>query len=490
MRLTKANRSGVAMRWILLVFAGLTSSGRAQTPADCERAVEHFKKGWTRWNACRRACKGLDRSQYPTAREADRVCKPPTPPVCGNGRRETDEECDDGNQVAGDGCDERCRHEIPPRCGDGERNGGEFCDDGNQLSGDGCDATCKLEPLPIVCGDGNHVPVPEEECDDGNRTPGDGCDADCRIEPDCGNGRLDYGEGCDDGNTLSDDGCSDECRLETLPPLTAIRRGADLNEAQWEQMVAPLSQAIFLFNAGEFRAARRHIGEALDTDIGRSHAYVHYVQARIEHRLNELELALAAAERATNLARPPDDDQVWVLCDALESIIKNDNGWVYFHPPPGEVHQKGRIFLETQAALVGSNIERFKLVQERLRSMDSEMPLQLLLPEGRYLANKMAFAVVPGEHTAASVYVQTVINEGEGSDTGPRALLWSGFALGLGGYVGFWAANDSAYEDAKRDPGDAYLRDRMDLFGHLAVGSAVIGGTMALSGLAWWWLTD
>ncbi|MFO7639409.1 MAG: DUF4215 domain-containing protein, partial [bacterium] len=54
-------------------------------------------------------------------------------------------------------------------CGDGVREGDEECDDGNRLPGDGCDPSCRFE-----CGNGRLDP--NEECDDGNRLPGDGCD--------------------------------------------------------------------------------------------------------------------------------------------------------------------------------------------------------------------------------------------------------------------------------------------------------------------------
>ena len=38
---------------------------------------------------------------------------------------------------------------LPPRCGDGVINQpGEECDDGNNISGDGCDANCRLEGAP------------------------------------------------------------------------------------------------------------------------------------------------------------------------------------------------------------------------------------------------------------------------------------------------------------------------------------------------------
>ena len=60
------------------------------------------------------------------------------------------EECDDGNNVSGDGCSSVCLNEF---CGDGQTQApaGEQCDDGNNVSNDGCSSTCQLE---TVCGNG------------------------------------------------------------------------------------------------------------------------------------------------------------------------------------------------------------------------------------------------------------------------------------------------------------------------------------------------
>lgn len=63
-------------------------------------------------------------------------------PECGDGVKEGDEECDDGNTVDGDGCSSQCELEF---CGDGIRNGDEECDDGNNQDGDGCTSQCQLE---------------------------------------------------------------------------------------------------------------------------------------------------------------------------------------------------------------------------------------------------------------------------------------------------------------------------------------------------------
>ena len=68
---------------------------------------------------------------------------------------------------------------IPCNCGDGilSTSCGEQCDDGNDMNGDGCSSTCQCEG---VCGDGLKNPC--EQCDDGNDVAGDGC-TNCIIDP-------------------------------------------------------------------------------------------------------------------------------------------------------------------------------------------------------------------------------------------------------------------------------------------------------------------
>ncbi len=113
-----------------------------------------------------------------------------------------------------------------PVCGNGILEEGEQCDDGNNVSGDGCSATCDIEheaPEEQVCGNG--IVEEGEECDDGNTVSGDGCDAVCMLEdePVCGNGILEEGEQCDDGNLINGDGCSDTCELEVVPVTFEIK---------------------------------------------------------------------------------------------------------------------------------------------------------------------------------------------------------------------------------------------------------------------------
>jgi cysteine-rich repeat protein len=68
----------------------------------------------------------------------------------------------------------RLQIDFDALCGDGAVSGNEECDDGNTGAGDGCDDLCQREP---ECGDG-HVDYPES-CDDGNTDPNDACSDTC-----------------------------------------------------------------------------------------------------------------------------------------------------------------------------------------------------------------------------------------------------------------------------------------------------------------------
>ncbi|MDY0003809.1 MAG: DUF4215 domain-containing protein [Polyangia bacterium] len=128
-------------------------------------------------------------------------------PFCGDGVLDSysgdppqyeDEECDDGNNVSGDGCTAGCKDEDgQATCGNGILERPEECDDGNTAPGDACSATCFWE---FICGDSHCDAANGENC---RLCPGDCC-------PDCGNNMIEIGERCD-GNALGGKTCTDFC---------------------------------------------------------------------------------------------------------------------------------------------------------------------------------------------------------------------------------------------------------------------------------------
>ena len=77
------------------------------------------------------------------------LCVDPSAAYCGDNVTNGSEECDDGNLVAADSCNNLCQ--VTDGCGDGNLDSGEECDDDNKVSGDGCSATCTFD---ISCGSG------------------------------------------------------------------------------------------------------------------------------------------------------------------------------------------------------------------------------------------------------------------------------------------------------------------------------------------------
>lgn len=124
--------------------------------------------------------------------------------VCGNGVVEGLEECDDGNAVNGDSCNNQC---STSSCGNGMVDAGEQCDDGDGVNDNACSNTCQKNNLN--CGNGTLDD--DEECDDGNDVNDDECTNHC-TEARCGDGIVQAGEDCDDGNTEFEDQCPADCK--------------------------------------------------------------------------------------------------------------------------------------------------------------------------------------------------------------------------------------------------------------------------------------
>ncbi|MFH1406164.1 MAG: LamG-like jellyroll fold domain-containing protein, partial [Nanoarchaeota archaeon] len=91
--------------------------------------------GWSGSVTCTDNCQTFNTSQCVVAS------------ICGNGIVEpASEECDDDNNVNGDGCDLNCKKEV---CGNGVIQSwiGETCDDGNIISEDNCSNACQIEQI-------------------------------------------------------------------------------------------------------------------------------------------------------------------------------------------------------------------------------------------------------------------------------------------------------------------------------------------------------
>jgi cysteine-rich repeat protein len=163
--------------------------------------------------------------------------------ICGDGKVNDLEECDDGNLDPDDGCTPDCEFtcEDNSDCsGQDECLGDRVCEYHMCVGGEKLDdeTPCEIKDARTKsfcgdadvdkdgwcmngvctctdCGDGQVSGI--EECDDGDLNgtseSSNNCSVNCRIVA-CRNGFVEGDEECDDGNDNALDGCDPDCRVE------------------------------------------------------------------------------------------------------------------------------------------------------------------------------------------------------------------------------------------------------------------------------------
>ncbi len=185
------------------------------------------------------------------------IVSAPAKKTCGNNVIEVEEQCDGnsractingytGTQTCNSQCNGFGSCTTTQYCGDGIKQGNEQCDDGNTNNYDACSNLCKIQTIKCYtnsdCGStttssnfcsGNNVTknVTTYTCNNPGTTSSScsssvsqqnvqTCSYQCSNgacitqSSVCGNGILETGEQCDDGNLVNGDGCSSSCVIE------------------------------------------------------------------------------------------------------------------------------------------------------------------------------------------------------------------------------------------------------------------------------------
>jgi hypothetical protein len=156
-------------------------------------------------------------------------CRPRTPPAA------TDETCDRIDDDCDGLTDDECG---TPFCGDGMTGLGEECDDGNDEDGDGCDGDCTFSCLD------------DGDCDDANPCTGDACvpvaagrrcELTVNTEDECDDGLFCNGrDSCDADGACTDhagDPCAGSC-------VTCVEAGDDCSVAADSCWIAAACYAV------------------------------------------------------------------------------------------------------------------------------------------------------------------------------------------------------------------------------------------------------
>ncbi|CAI2384187.1 unnamed protein product [Moneuplotes crassus] len=161
-------------------------------------------------------------------------------------------------------CSSGFRH-LPSRpdtcteyCSDGIQTSNEMCDDGNTIDGDGCSSDCKtIETNHIcvydsilskdVCSACLQTEVPNSDknecvfCKTGYKYK-EGTQNKCVNI--CGDGLIVTGESCDDANTLSSDGCNNQCQIEEYYNCTGEPSVCEIQEVEPSPTVEQVGSAV------------------------------------------------------------------------------------------------------------------------------------------------------------------------------------------------------------------------------------------------------
>jgi cysteine-rich repeat protein len=189
--------------------------------------------------------------------------------ICGDGKRDAGEACDDGNLDPDDGCTPDCELtceedsdcsdkdacRVDSLCRDDGRHGGlRVCTGGTPLA-DRTECEIKDAKSKALCGDpevdkdgwcikgictcsgcGDGEVDETEACDDGplNGTTDspNNCALNCRVVA-CGNDVLEGDEECEDGNDRPMDGCDPSCRYEFAHRFTGMRILKEVDVPKW-----------------------------------------------------------------------------------------------------------------------------------------------------------------------------------------------------------------------------------------------------------------
>lgn len=184
-------------------------------------------------------------------------------------------------------------------------------------------------------------------------------------------------------------------------------------------------QGILYFKKGLFKQARAKLVSAYKKKAGKTDFRTLFYRAKTAYKLLLLEEAFIMADEAKKIVKTGDKNynKIQELLNEMSTLY----GGVTFKAAKGETNTKGRIFFESKTGIINRDKKkRFMSIRERFRSTDITLPSTIYLPYGEYLANKVPFAITPGENRSEiEIFLQIIVDKPESN-----ALLYVGIGTG------------------------------------------------------------
>ena len=158
-----------------------------------------------------------------------------------------------------------------------------------------------------------------------------------------------------------------------------------------------------------------------------------FYRGRAAMELQRLELAFEMLGRAVTLGEPKERAKAKETLAALKEMY----GPVKLTAAPSESNAPGRVFFEARVGFVNKAKRKiFSQIRKRYRETDISLPIEVYLPYGEYLANKVPFEVAQGKK-APIVEIFLAGREAKGEGV-PWGIVGAGVgavaALGIGLY--------------------------------------------------------
>jgi len=237
--------------------------------------------------------------------------------------------------------------------------------------------------------------------------------------------------------------------MKALLCLTAIGLCLGVSPPAWADAQPTLEdvrvQGVHYFKRQKYRLAFKTLTKAYEMNGGTRDFRTVFYRGRAAVKIRQLELAFEMLGRACTLGDAKEKAKAKETLADLRQLY----GPVRLAAAKGESNEPGRVYFEAKVGFVNKLKRKiFGKIRKRYRETDISLPIEVYLPYGEYLANKVPFVVAEGKEAST---VEIFLAGRESSD---EEFSWGLIGAGMGAVAAlgiglYFLLNDPApiYDD-------------------------------------------